>query len=81
MPRSGSINPATFDIAIPEDMIYCGKSNPTLRSDGSVVGILVLPIVSVPGCPDRSKYQLLWPWLVLGFISTVTTARRPMVAG
>lgn len=55
--RPGPINPSTFRVPLPDGRTYKGQDTLKLRSDGTVVGLLIAPIIEVPRIP----------WLTLEF--------------
>jgi hypothetical protein len=47
--RPGPINPATVTVTASGGRTYRGSNQLTLRSDGAFIGLLVAPVVSLPG--------------------------------
>jgi hypothetical protein len=59
--RPGPMNPATFEVAVPDGGSYRGQSSLALRSDGAWVGLHVAAAFEVP----------LIPWLAIAVPVTV----------
>lgn len=61
--RPGPINPKTFQLDLPEGQTYKGQDSLTLRSDGSLVGLQLSPIIPLP---PKSRLEIEIP-LIVGF--------------
>jgi hypothetical protein len=61
--RPGPINPKTFQLDLPEGETYKGQDSLTLRSDGSVVGLQLSPIIPLP---PKSRLEIEIP-MIIGF--------------
>ncbi|HJL06751.1 MAG TPA: hypothetical protein RMH85_11385 [Polyangiaceae bacterium LLY-WYZ-15_(1-7)] len=66
--RPGPINPATFEHTLPDGETYRGQGTLALRSDGSVVGLLLAPRFEIPGARWMAvELPLLVGWGAFGF--------------
>ena len=61
--RPGPINSKTFQLDLPEGETYKGKESLALRSDGSLVGLQLSPIIPLP---PKSRLEIEIP-LIVGF--------------
>lgn len=68
--RPGPINPKTFDLDLPEGMTYRGQSSVALRSDGSVFGVFVSPMIDLPVVPVRLEVPITVGMAGFGFYLT-----------
>lgn len=61
--RPGPINGQTFALELPDGQTYKGQSTLSLRSDGSVLGLQLAPLVPLP---PKTRLEIQVP-LILGF--------------
>lgn len=65
--RPGTINPRTFDFELPDGQTYRGQSQLKLRSDGSVIGVLIAPFHDFRRVPLSVELPVLVGYGGFGF--------------
>jgi len=65
--RSGPINPQTFTYALPEGQTYKGQTSLKLRSDGSVIGLLIAPFHDFRRVPLNLELPIMVGYGGFGF--------------
>ena len=68
--RPGPINPATFDLHLPDGETYREQDELALRSDGAMYGLTVAPIFRIPGSTVHVETPVTFGQAIFGFYLT-----------